>query len=364
MPEDAEDKPTCFMAMPITTHEHEAKKYDDAQHWEHVMQVLFEPAIAQAGFVAVRPVSKGSEMIHSAIVTHLEKSDMVLCDLSGQNPNVFFELGVRTSLDKPVALVYDFEMGSLPFDTSGIYTHSYRPDLKGWDTIQQVTSLAQHLSDAYESCQGRNPLWRQFGLTQRAEEPHVSASPMEAEIALMSQTVDRLRYTVQDIQNQASPADYYDGRRHEGRSTAGRGYSDADASRRLRFEIAEILERIDIKPLELRLDGPDVLTVMLPPSVSSSQYEMATEAIRNRIPHSRANILVKVATTVTSNMGNASSVFAGDRGELPTRGDEVDHQRYGRGTVKKEYHPENAVSVEFENGEEMLISVDDLTFPR
>lgn len=37
----------------------------------------------------------------------VEEADMVLCDMSRLNANVFFELGIRTALDRPAALVKD-----------------------------------------------------------------------------------------------------------------------------------------------------------------------------------------------------------------------------------------------------------------
>lgn len=60
---------------------------------------------------------------------------MVLCDMSQNNPNVFFELGVRTSVNKPVALVRCDEDSPIPFDVSGVNTHTY-------DLPQRQTSLS------------------------------------------------------------------------------------------------------------------------------------------------------------------------------------------------------------------------------
>ncbi|WP_426247113.1 hypothetical protein [Nocardioides sp. LHG3406-4] len=111
----------------------------------------------------------GAELIHASIIRHLETSDMVLCDLSSHNPNVFFELGVRTSLNLPIALVRD-EFTTLPFDTSSINTATYRSALHGWNTTEDVTQLAAHIRSSYESCDGSNPLWQAFGLRIRASE--------------------------------------------------------------------------------------------------------------------------------------------------------------------------------------------------
>jgi hypothetical protein len=189
-------KPTCFMAMPITTHPDDADRYGgDKDHWSHVMASLFVKAIESAGFDAIRPVAQGSHLIHGLIIRHLSTADLVLVDLSSHNPNVFFELGVRTSLNLPIALVRD-EHTSIPFDTSGINTYSYDSNLRGWEIEEQQTSLAQHIMDSHASCAGQNPLWRQFGLTIKAQEPDTNESPLEAKVDLLT---DRLAVIQQQI---------------------------------------------------------------------------------------------------------------------------------------------------------------------
>lgn len=89
------DQSRCFIAMPITTRKEQSEAYGDTQHWRHVMDHLFVPAIEKAGFEPKLPMSTGTEMIHAEIVKNLETCDLVLVDLSSLNPNVFFELGVR-----------------------------------------------------------------------------------------------------------------------------------------------------------------------------------------------------------------------------------------------------------------------------
>lgn len=98
----------------------------------HVLEHLFVPAIEAAGFTAIRPTVEGSALIHSEIISNLERADLVLVDISRHNPNVFFELGVRTSLDKPVCLVRDNFTDVLPFDTAGLNTPTYDASLAPW----------------------------------------------------------------------------------------------------------------------------------------------------------------------------------------------------------------------------------------
>ncbi len=73
--------------------------------------------------------SAGADLIHAEIIRKLEEADLVPCDRWTLNPNVFFELGIRTALDRPVALVRDDQTAILPFDTGILNTHTYRSAL-------------------------------------------------------------------------------------------------------------------------------------------------------------------------------------------------------------------------------------------
>ena len=110
-------KPTCFIIMPLTTPARYVDHYKgDTDHFIHVLDHLFKPAIQAAGMDPIPPISKGSEIIHGDIIRNLETADLVLCDMSILNPNVFFELGIRTALNKSVAIIRDNVTERIPFD--------------------------------------------------------------------------------------------------------------------------------------------------------------------------------------------------------------------------------------------------------
>lgn len=188
-------KQTCFIAMPITTHSNEREVYGDEDHWTHVMEHLFVPAVEKAGFEAVRPTASGTSMIHGRIVRHLAEADIVLCDLSQHNPNVFFELGVRTSLNLPIALVKDEHL-SIPFDTSGLNTYKYASSIAAWDLPTEVDALAQHITDSVRESAGKNPMWQHFGVMIAADKPTNTMNPTEARLELISERLGSLENIV------------------------------------------------------------------------------------------------------------------------------------------------------------------------
>ena len=197
---------TCFIIMPITTPEEFRQRFNgDESHFRHVLDHLFKPATEAAGFEPVSPVASGADLIHAEIVKQLESSELVLCDISCLNPNVFFELGIRTAVDKPVALVRDNFTSDIPFDTSIVNFHTYDASLAAWVLNTEIQDLAAHIRASSDRSSGRNPLWRYFGLTTRgAFRPE--ESPVEAKIDLMLQQLRDVteRAAVRDISHTAS----------------------------------------------------------------------------------------------------------------------------------------------------------------
>ena len=118
------EQPTCFVAMPVTTPGNYAEKLRDTGHFLHVLDHLFSPALTKAGYRVMPPTSRGAQLIHAEIIRNLEQAYLVLCDLSGLNANVFFELGIRTSLDRSLVLVKDNMTERIPFDLNAINTHT------------------------------------------------------------------------------------------------------------------------------------------------------------------------------------------------------------------------------------------------
>jgi len=56
----------CFVIMPVSTSEDRVSAYgSDGDHFIHVLEYLFVPAIKEAGFDAIRPIAQGSDVIHA-----------------------------------------------------------------------------------------------------------------------------------------------------------------------------------------------------------------------------------------------------------------------------------------------------------
>lgn len=98
-------------------------------HWSDVLEILTE-AIDYANFEA-NLVSHADEVgvIHKIIIQNLYDNPIVIVDVSGKNPNVMFELGMRLAFDKPTIVIKDTQTPFI-FDTSSIEHLEYPRDLR------------------------------------------------------------------------------------------------------------------------------------------------------------------------------------------------------------------------------------------
>ena len=114
----------CGIVMPISTIDGCAET-----HWTEVRSIITE-CIENAGFIA-NLVSNSDEIgvIQKRIIQNLYENPIIVCDVSGKNPNVMFELGLRLAFDRPTVIIKDSST-SYSFDTSPIEHLEYPRDLR------------------------------------------------------------------------------------------------------------------------------------------------------------------------------------------------------------------------------------------
>lgn len=107
-------KASCGIVMPISGF----GDYD-SKHWSEVREII-DRGISLTNYQPA-PVWEHSEtdIIHGRIVRNLYDLPIVVCDISGLNPNVMFELGMRLAFAKPTVVVVD-DSTKIPFDTTAI----------------------------------------------------------------------------------------------------------------------------------------------------------------------------------------------------------------------------------------------------
>ncbi|VAX40856.1 hypothetical protein MNBD_PLANCTO03-2440, partial [hydrothermal vent metagenome] len=190
---DAEEQKTCFIIMPITTQENYFDLYRDTEeHFRHVLDLLMMPAVEKAGYTPIRPSAQGADLIHAEIIQNLQSADLVLCDMSCVNPNVLFEFGIRTALNKPVCIVKDDKTPKVPFDTMVLNYHQYRSALDSWHLPEDIRLITSHIRDSAKRSKGDNALWRYFGL-RTAATPFEGDDTSENMMGSMLNMMDSMR---------------------------------------------------------------------------------------------------------------------------------------------------------------------------
>ncbi len=154
-PTPSEDQPVCGLVMPIS----EIDGCPDS-HWREVRGLL-EEAARDAGFdPQLVSESREVKVIHTNIVQNLYDAPMVLVDVSGANPNVYLELGLRLAFDKPVVIVRD-DKTKFRFDISPIEHLPYPRDLRIGEMREFIANLSEKLIATHKVA-NKDPEFSQF----------------------------------------------------------------------------------------------------------------------------------------------------------------------------------------------------------
>ncbi|MDR7299011.1 hypothetical protein J2X16_004379 [Pelomonas aquatica] len=141
---DQNTKQICGVVMPIS-----AIDGCTEAHWADVLEILTE-AIEDAGFEGnLVSNADDSGIIHKRIIQNLYDNPIVVCDVSGKNPNVMFELGLRLAFDKPTVIVKD-EKTAYAFDTSAIEHLEYPRDLRFSRIVEFKQKLAEKIKATHQ----------------------------------------------------------------------------------------------------------------------------------------------------------------------------------------------------------------------
>lgn len=130
----------CFIVMPF------GKKLfpDDPQRtydFDKVYRTLIQRAVREAGMTPVRADERiGSALIHTDMFRDLRDRSVVLADLSLDNPNVFYELGIRHVMSSRGTVLMCRKGSILPFDVKLSRTIFYEFDgvSLDWEEVEKV----------------------------------------------------------------------------------------------------------------------------------------------------------------------------------------------------------------------------------
>lgn len=163
----------CFVLSPIGEKDSEIRKRSD-----NVFNHIINPACAKVGMEAFRADQLHKPgLITQQVIKYILKSKIVIADLTGHNPNVFYELAIRHSFGKPVVQLIT-EGQRIPFDVADTRTIHYTLDLD--DIAEARENLIKQISAALvEGDEVNSPVSIALGL----EEITKSSTPQSSIIA-------------------------------------------------------------------------------------------------------------------------------------------------------------------------------------
>lgn len=115
---------TCFVIAPIGAAGSDIRRRSDC-----CLRYIIEPAFNALGIMKVDRIDEADEagQITLNIIKRIHEADWCVADLSGQNANVFYEIGIRHAFQKPIIHMSN-DVGSIPFDNSHQNTIEYVHD--------------------------------------------------------------------------------------------------------------------------------------------------------------------------------------------------------------------------------------------
>lgn len=133
-------------------------------HFQRVYDHIIKPACTNTGFIPVRADEiMTTNYIALDIIKNIINSDMAICDLSGRNPNVLYELGIRQAFNKPVTLIKDKRTNRI-FDIQGFRDMEYDDTLR-IDAVQDaVDELSTIIKNTYQNTNEVNSLVSLLGI--------------------------------------------------------------------------------------------------------------------------------------------------------------------------------------------------------
>jgi hypothetical protein len=184
--------PLCFVLMPFGRKKDGLGREVD---FDAVYRDLIAPAVSRAGLEPVRADEEQvGGTIHKPMFERLMLCDYAIADVTGANPNVYYELGIRHAL-RPHATVLLFAEGTaLPFDLALLRCIAYAVDEQGKprDPEASITVIAQRLSAARSEPTDDSPLFQLIDDMPRHEVDHRKTDIFREHVAHSRSVQDRI----------------------------------------------------------------------------------------------------------------------------------------------------------------------------
>ena len=150
--------PLCFVLMPFGRKTDATGRTTD---FDAVYQQIIAPAVQEAGLEPIRAdEEKVGGTIHKPMFERLMLCDYAVADITGANPNVFYELGIRHAMRPRSTVILFAEGTTLPFDIALLRGVPTAPASNGapLDAPSCAARVARQLDAARRNPHRRQPV--------------------------------------------------------------------------------------------------------------------------------------------------------------------------------------------------------------
>jgi hypothetical protein len=193
--------PLCFVLMPF------GKKLDAAgrvTNFDSVYEKVIAPAVARTGLEPIRADEEElGSTIHKPMFERLMLCQYAVADITGANPNVFYELGIRHAM-RPRSTVIVFGEGTvLPFDIALVRGIAYKTDGLGEPVGAEavIDAIAEQLTATRGNPHDDSPIFQLIEDMPRTEVDHSKTDSFRTQYDYPKKYKDRLRAAVKQGAN-------------------------------------------------------------------------------------------------------------------------------------------------------------------
>lgn len=157
----------CFFVSPIGDEDSDTRKNSDT-----VLKFFLKPVCEKFNLDVIRSDQESRvEKIDHSVLEHLKNDELVICDLTGKNPNVFYEFGFRQALGLPLIPIIT-KGEDIPMDVASLRTIYYVTN-----DLNQQESIKTRLTESINAFE--------LGKTSANSEPTIS-TPQEPSVLSQS----------------------------------------------------------------------------------------------------------------------------------------------------------------------------------
>jgi hypothetical protein len=187
------DPKSCFVIAPIGDPGGPIRKRSD-----QVLRHLIRPVLEPLGYSVTRAdeISQPG-MITRQVTQRVLESSVVVADLTGHNPNVFYELAIRHAIKKPLVQLIGID-DTIPFDVAGMRT--IKVNIRDLDSVEEAKDELGRQVQAIEvgELEPESPITQALAL-QALE---ASGNPQADALVNIQAAITELRLDVQTLSSE------------------------------------------------------------------------------------------------------------------------------------------------------------------